>query len=384
MPRNNNNRVLCNCMNMRLDYIHLIMLALIIALVVIAVLNFRRIRTIKRNNNNKEVSKPPVNISDKMVKDKYESLTELLGEPTYIESCAANKLKSATWMSPLHKFNDFGKYNGVDYIKIHGYPAKKYHPHKAVVFLIVGKYIKVPEHLFGPLKYASETINIEQLFIPRDLQIKYGETGQKDMALVTGSCASVTISVITVKFVMDMIEKYGEETGLSLELYDEFRNEYDRRIHNYLCGKGIEHKMDWFTPDSFGEPEIYNIGAEKCSTFQTIAANNAVNNANNAVNNANNGMNNGMNNANNGMNNANNGMNNANNGMNNANNGMNNVVNNANNGMNNGMNNNMNNAVNVINNARNVLNNSEHPPVFSPVYSGPSEEEAEEEGKKHS
>ena len=83
---------------------------------------------------------------------------------------------------------------------------------KPIVYLIVGKYINVPDNLLGPLKYASETINIEQLFVPLTYQQKYASTGVKDVALVTGSCASVTISAITVQFVMDMIEKHKNTT----------------------------------------------------------------------------------------------------------------------------------------------------------------------------
>ena len=118
--------------------------------------------------------------------------------------------------------------------------------------------------MLGPLKYASETINIEQLFVPDTYAEKYKNTGEKDVALVTGSCASITISAITVQFVIDMIAKYKDEYK-SLELYDTFRNEYDRRIHNYLCGRGIEDPIPWYDHTYFGEPEIYNIGDDKCN-----------------------------------------------------------------------------------------------------------------------
>ena len=94
-------------------------------------------------------------IENEMVKNKYNSLVSILGKPTYIEKNNQDKLRSATWMSPLDNFNDFGKYGGCDFVKIYGNPAKKYHPHPAIVFLIIGKYVHVPEHLFGPLKYAS-------------------------------------------------------------------------------------------------------------------------------------------------------------------------------------------------------------------------------------
>ncbi len=206
---------------------------------------------------------------NQMVKNKYNSLIKILGQPTYIEKNKVNQLKSATWMSPLNNFNDFGKYRGCDYIKIEGYPAKKYHPHPAIVFIIIGKYVQVPEHLLGPLKYASETINIEQLFIPKKYQDKYQKTGAKDYALVTGSCASVTISAITVQFAIDMINKYKNQKNKCLELYQEFRNEYDKRINDYLCGQGITNKIDWYDHKLFNEPKRNYIGKEKCEKNQS-------------------------------------------------------------------------------------------------------------------
>lgn len=203
-------------------------------------------------------------IPNKMVKDKFDSLVKVIGNPTYVDKCSSNNLNIATWMSPLNKFHDFGKFGGCDLVKIHGKPSKKYHPYPAILFLIVGKYMKVPEHLLGPIKHASETINIEQLFVPQKYAEKYYKTGEKEIALVTGSCASVTISAITVQFVADMIKQYQEQTEC-LALYDTFRNEYDRRITDYLCGKGITNPIPWFDPKFWGEPEIYNIGNDKCN-----------------------------------------------------------------------------------------------------------------------
>lgn len=207
-------------------------------------------------------------IENKYIRKKYDSLVKIIGKPTYIEINNDKYLKSATWMEPLEKFTKFGKYGGCDYIKIHGYPSKKWHPHPAEVFLIVGKYMSVPEHLFGPLKYASETINIEQLFIPSKYYNEYFKTGKKELALVTGSCASVTISVITLQFVIDMIKKYKNDTGKSLELYDEFREEYDRRINDYLCGTGITDKISWFKNSYFEEPDNYYIGDKSCKNLK--------------------------------------------------------------------------------------------------------------------
>ena len=209
--------------------------------------------------------------NNNQVEEKYKSLVKILGNPTYTETENNKIFKSGTWQTPLDKFNDFGKYHGCDYIKIEGNPAKKYHPHEAIVYLIVGKYINVPDNLLGPLKYASETINIEQLFVPLTYQQKYASTGVKDVALVTGSCASVTISAITVQFVMDMIEKH-KNTTKCLELYDMFRNEYDSRINSYLCAEGIKNPIKWYNPKIFNEPTNYYIGDAKCKKNEIAGA----------------------------------------------------------------------------------------------------------------
>lgn len=209
------------------------------------------------------------------VKSKYKELVKYIGEPIYTETDKRNIIKSVTWQSPLKEYNGQGKFGGLDYIKLSGHIAKKQHPIPASVFVIVGKYINVPEHLFGPLKHASETINIEQIFVPKVYNDVYGETGEKEVALVTGSCASITISSITLKFVEDMIEKYKNNIDInSLDLYPEFRNEYDSRVQNYLCGGGIVPEMDWFSPELFGEPAVWNGDFPQCHNTPGISSNN--------------------------------------------------------------------------------------------------------------
>ena len=239
------------CQNDTLKIICLLLIAICIALILYVIFGHKK-----------------THISNDMVRNKYNSLVSVLGNPTYLEKDGNNQMRTATWMSPLNNVNDFGKFGGCDLIKIHNDVSKKYHPHPAKVFLIIGKYINVPEHLLGPIKHASETINIEQLFVPEKYAEKYYNTGQKEVAMVTGSCASVTISAITVQFVMDMIEKYKTNTNQCLELYPVFRKEYDRRINDYLCGKGITNNIPWFDNNPFGEPTIYNIGEEKCQNVE--------------------------------------------------------------------------------------------------------------------
>ncbi len=205
-----------------------------------------------------------INFTNQQVNKKYKSLVKRIGNPQYTEYDNNNNIDSVKWQLPLDNVTkkQFGYFYGCDMIKLHNKPSKKWHPYPAQVFVIVGKYLKVPEHLFGPLKYASETINIEQLFVPKQYADKYYDTGVKDFALVTGSCASVTISVITIQFVIDMIKKYKEDNN---EYSDkQFRLEYDRRIDDYLCGKGITDPISWFKPSNVGEDSSYYIGDDKC------------------------------------------------------------------------------------------------------------------------
>ena len=203
-----------------------------------------------------------------LVRLKYKDLLKILGEPTLIENKQDYTTESVTWKLDLDSENfKYGKYNGLDYIRLNGYVARKNHPIPAPVFVIVGKYINVPEHLYGPLKYASPTINIEQIYIPQKHNLHYEKTGEKKVSLVTGSCASITISAITLKFVEDMINEYKNNINVTMDLHKKFRNEYNLRVLTYLCGKGISNKISWFSPDNFNEPEIYNSGSDKCHIF---------------------------------------------------------------------------------------------------------------------
>ena len=221
------------------------------------------------NNNNDNKDDTNVIFKNDLVRLKYNDLRVILGEPTLIENNKNYYTESVTWKLDLDTENfKYGKYNGLDYIRLNGYVARKYHPIPAPVFVVVGKYINVPENLYGPLKYASPTINIEQIYIPQKHNLHYEKTGEKKVSLVTGSCASITISAITLKFVEDMIKEYKHNMNISMDLHKKFRSEYDLRVMTYLCGKGITPKISWFSADNFDEQEIYNSGSDKCSIFK--------------------------------------------------------------------------------------------------------------------
>ena len=206
---------------------------------------------------------------EEKIRYKYKILEKILGIPPFIETNDNLFTESVTWRL---NFDDdkfiYGKYNGLDYIRLNGYIAKKNHPLPADVFVIVGKYINVPEHLYGPLKYASPTINIEQIYVPQKHILHYEKTGIKNVSLVTGSCASITISSITIKFVEDMIEKFKDNMDTTLDVHIKFRKEYNLRVLSFLCGKGIKPVIPWFDPLNFKEDEIYNTGSDVCGLIK--------------------------------------------------------------------------------------------------------------------
>ena len=224
--------------------------------------------SLKKSQNgggNHEKSKKKTNEyvwTNKNAEEKANELTGIFGPPTHTCIDSKNNIEYVKWQQDLDNDNfKYNAYHGVDMIKITNYAPNKLHPYEAPVYVIVGKFMKVPDSLLGPLKYASETINIEQLSVPKNINEEYIKSkGNKELALVTGSCASVTISVITLQFVHDMVEndKAKEFKKIGQETYDNYRKSYDDAIHNYLCEGKIEPKIDSdffkkFSPEKFKE-----------------------------------------------------------------------------------------------------------------------------------
>ena len=64
-----------------------------------------------------------------------------------------------------------------------------------------------------------------------------------------------------------MINEYKNNINVTMDIHEKFRNEYNLRVLTYLCGKGIQNKISWFSPENFNEPTIYNSGSDKCHIF---------------------------------------------------------------------------------------------------------------------
>lgn len=255
-----------------IDAITLVRIVCILIIIIIIILYLVSIFNKHKKNKNKQNANSNNNVeyltfNNQQVQEKYDSLVNHIGLQTQTEKDNNNNVISATWMSSLDNYQK-GLYSGntcsysqkgLDYIKLNSNIGRKYHPIPADMYVIAGKYMNVPDVLLGPIKYASETINVEQLQVPKLLNNNFGKSvkhGNKGKVLVTGSCASVTISALTVDFVENMINKFNknEFANLSLaELHDLFRIEYDNALLKYLC-EGKEPNIKWFNPLDFGEP----------------------------------------------------------------------------------------------------------------------------------
>ena len=99
------------------------------------------------------------------------------------------------------------------------------HPYPAKVFVEASLFITVPRELIGALKLSSPTILIDELT-------------QK----VTGRCASLTISAVTLNFVIDCIN--GTSTAS--------RQEYDRRVKRVIDDNILDPEFSWWN-DTLGE-----------------------------------------------------------------------------------------------------------------------------------
>lgn len=190
--------------------------------------------------NNFNISTNTININMKF-KEKYPNSTakqimNVHGNPSLVEKDKEGYITKLTWKN----------IEGCDGVIVKGDVKYKWHPIPAITYVYAYKYIPVPEKLVGPLCHASETIDIDYIDVPEKESKHYYKTGEKLIAKVSGACASITISVITIKLVQDMISEYSNSNYNSDYLSDIFRREYDKRILNFLCGKGIVPEIPWY------------------------------------------------------------------------------------------------------------------------------------------
>ena len=87
-------------------------------------------------------------------------------------------------MNDLILKSELGKFKGLDYIKLNSYLNYTHHPKVIFNNITVGKYIRIPERLYGSILYSSPTFSIEQLNVPREFNDHYKNSGRHKFVLL--------------------------------------------------------------------------------------------------------------------------------------------------------------------------------------------------------
>ena len=146
-------------------------------------------------------------------RDMAVNLSEKFGKPTYVEkNPASNEAYSATWLN----------IDGFDKVRVVDSNTNKLHPYPAKVYVEASLYFTVPPKLVGPLKASSPTILLDEL-----------------TQLVTGRCASLSISAATLQFVIDCVNGYAKPS----------RQEYDRRLKRIIDDNKLDPVIPWWNDE---------------------------------------------------------------------------------------------------------------------------------------
>lgn len=191
------------------------------------------------------------NFINNTLKVQYIQLQKYIGTPDLIQLNNQNEIESISYMKSL-KSDKLGKYNGFDVIKVNSNIVYSQHPQILFNNMIVGKYIFIPDHLYGPILYASSTLSIDQLNVPDKYNIHYKDTGKHKLVLLNCYCNSLVFGALTIHFIEKMIQKYKKNTDVSLKLNVIFKDEYDKIILNYIYNN-TTNEIPWFKHENFGE-----------------------------------------------------------------------------------------------------------------------------------
>ena len=117
---------------------------------------------------------PELNFINDSLKNQYFNYLKYFGEPNYIErNNSNNSITSVLYMNDLILKSELGKFKGLDYIKLNSYLNYTHHPKVIFNNITVGKYIRIPERLYGSILYSSPTFSIDQLNVPREFNDHY-------------------------------------------------------------------------------------------------------------------------------------------------------------------------------------------------------------------
>ncbi len=186
---------------------------------------------------------PELNFENDALKSQYNQYLQYFGEPNYLERNNLNNITSVTYMQNLMLKSELGKFKGLDYIKLNSHINYTQHPKVIFNNITVGKYIRIPERLYGSILYSSPTFSIEQLNVPREFNEYYKNYGKHKFVLLKCESNSLQQGVFSIDFILKMIMKYKSEK-ISEKMNILFRDQYDKKMLSFY--ETNNHKFDWF------------------------------------------------------------------------------------------------------------------------------------------
>ena len=177
------------------------------------------------------------------IKNLYFNYLKFLGNPNYIEYNSSNSISSVLYMNDLMVNSELGKFKGLDYIKLNSNVNYTHHPKVIFNNITLGKYIRIPERLYGSILYSSPTFSIEQLNVPIEFNQYYKNSGRHKFVLLKCECNTLKQGAYSIDFIMKMILKYKSEKKINEKLNILFRDEYDKKMLSYYNNPKL--KIDW-------------------------------------------------------------------------------------------------------------------------------------------
>jgi len=228
--------------NISTELIYLFVI-LIIVCIIYNIYNDMNSSTKKLKNKNVVELAPELSFVSDSLKNQYFNYLEYLGEPSYIERNNLKSITSFLYMNDLILKSELGKFKGLDYIKLNSYLNYTHHPKVIFNNITVGKYIRIPERLYGSILYSSPTFSIEQLNVPREFNDHYKNSGRHKFVLLKCECNTVKQGAFGIDFIQKMIMKYKSEKKINEKLNILFRDEYDKKMLFYYNNPKL--KIDW-------------------------------------------------------------------------------------------------------------------------------------------
>ena len=190
--------------NISTELIYLFVI-LIIVCIIYNIYNDMNSSTKKLKNKNVVELAPELSFVSDSLKNQYFNYLEYLGEPSYIERNNLKSITSFLYMNDLILKSELGKFKGLDYIKLNSYLNYTHHPKVIFNNITVGKYIRIPERLYGSILYSSPTFSIEQLNVPREFNDHYKNSGRHKFVLLKCECNTVKQGAFGIDFIQKMI-----------------------------------------------------------------------------------------------------------------------------------------------------------------------------------